>query len=156
MLTKIDNMIEPLRRFSNCVFSPLLVLGIRLFMANIFFQSGLIKFKNYLNGQWDTTIYLFEDIHPLPGIPAEIAAIGGTIGELVLPVLLAFGLFGRVGAAGLIVMTATIQFGIPAEYDLKNPDHYMWMLLLAVPFIMGPGRLSLDYLILKFIRKGKN
>ncbi len=153
MLTKIDNMIEPLRKIANSTLSPLLVLGIRLYMANIFFKSGQIKFKSFQNGQWDSTIYLFEDIHPIPGVPAELAAAGGTVGELVLPALLALGLFGRVGAAGLIVMTAVIQFGIPAEYDMKNPDHYFWMMLLAVPFIMGPGKLSLDHLLLKFIRK---
>ena len=151
---KLDNLIEPLRKLANCILSPLLVLGIRLYMANIFFKSGLIKFKSYQNGQWDSTVYLFEDIHPVPGIPADIAAVAGTTGELVLPVLLAFGLFGRAGAAGLLAMTMVIQFGIPAEYDMQNPDHYFWMMLLAVPFIMGPGRLSLDTLILKAIRKG--
>lgn len=153
MLSKIDSMIEPLRKIADGVLSPLLVLGIRLFMADIFFTSGLIKFKNFLNGQWDSTVYLFKDVHPLPGIPAELAAIGGTGGELVLPILLALGLFGRLGAAGLLVMTAVIQFAIPAEHGLMNADHYMWMMLLAVPFIMGPGKLSLDYLLLKFIRK---
>ncbi len=155
-LQKIDDLIEPLRKLASCVLSPILTLVIRLYMANIFFTSGLLKFKSFQNGQWDSTVYLFQDIHPLPGIPAEIAAVGGTVGELVLPVLLAFGLFGRVGAAGLLVMTAVIQFGIPAEYDMQNPDHYFWMMLLAVPFIMGPGRISLDHLILKFIRKDKS
>ncbi len=153
ILTKIDTMLEPLRTLANNILSPLLVLGIRLFMADIFFTSGLIKFKSFLNGQWDTTVYLFRDVHPIPGIPAELAAIGGTGGEIVLPILLAFGLFGRMGAAGLIVMTAIIQFVIPTGYGLMNADHYLWMMLLAVPFIMGPGKFSLDYLLLKFIRK---
>ncbi|HBR69354.1 MAG TPA: hypothetical protein DEA55_08280 [Rhodospirillaceae bacterium] len=146
-------MLEPLRILANNFLSPLLVLGIRLFMADIFFTSGLIKFKSFLNGQWDTTVYLFRDVHPLPGIPAELAAIGGTGGELVLPILLALGLFGRAGAAGLLVMTAVIQFAIPAEYGLMNADHYLWMMLLAVPLVMGPGKFSLDHLLLKFIRK---
>jgi len=153
MLAKVDMMAEPLRKLAACVLSPILLLAIRLYMAAIFFKSGLIKLKSWQNGQWDSTVYLFEDIHPVPGIPADIAAITATAGELVLPVLLALGLLGRLAAAGLLMMTLVIQFGIPAEYELKNADHYFWMLLLAVPLVMGPGRLSLDRYLLKIIRK---
>ena len=149
----IDNGIEPLRRLSNKALSPLLDLGIRLYMANIFFKSGKSKLDNYLNNDWGSTLFLFEEIHPIPGIPPNIAAIAGTGGEVILPVLLAFGLFGRFAAAGLLVITATIQFVVPADYGVQNPEHYMWMLLLAVPFLKGPGAISLDHLLLKFIRK---
>lgn len=150
---KIDTAIEPLRRFSSCILSPLLDLGIRLFMANIFFASGWLKFQNYLNGHWSDTVGLFEYAHPIPGVPPSIAAVAGTAGELALSSLLALGLFGRFAAAGLLVMTLVIQFLVPAEYDIMNPDHYFWMLLLAVIFVKGPGRFSADWLLLKLIRK---
>lgn len=150
---KIEAMLNPLRHFADKVASPLLDLTIRLFMANIFFQSGWLKFKNFLNDDWGSTVYLFQDIHPIPGIPADIAAIAGTAGELGLSVLLAFGLFGRFAAVGLIVMTAVIQFVIPASYGMANPDHYFWMLLLAVIFIKGSGMISFDYLIRRLISK---
>ncbi len=148
---KIETMLNPLRQFADKVASPLLDLTIRLFMANIFFQSGWLKFKNFLNDDWGSTVYLFQDIHPIPGIPADIAAIAGTSGELGLSALLAFGLFGRFAAAGLIVMTAVIQFAIPASYGMANPDHYFWMLLLAVILIKGSGVISFDYLIRRLI-----
>lgn len=150
---KLDNMIDPLRKQADKIGSPLLDLAIRLFMANIFFKSGWLKFKNFLNDDWGSTVYLFQDIHPIPGIPADIAAVAGTAGELVLPVLLALGLFGRFGAAGLLVMTLTIQYLVPASYDIASPEHYYWMLLLSVILVKGPGVLSADHLIRKFLHK---
>jgi putative oxidoreductase len=149
---KIDNALNPTRAFSNAWLSPLLDLLIRLYMANIFFKSGMLKFKNFLNDDWGSTVYLFQDVHPLPGIPAELAATFGTAGELILPVLLALGLFGRVGALGLLVMTAVIQFIVPAEYGIMSEMHYLWMMLLGVIVLKGPGKFSLDALIAKFIR----
>lgn len=148
---KLDAMIDPVRKFAERFGAPLLDLAIRLFMANIFFKSGWQKFQTFLNDDWGSTVYLFQDIHPLPGIPAEIAAVMGTGGELGLSILLALGLFGRFGAAGLLVMTTVIQFVIPASYGVANADHYMWMMLLAVILVKGPGALSLDHLLRKFM-----
>lgn len=140
-------------KISNKTLSPVLDLGIRLFMANIFFTSGKLRLNDYLNGQWDNQITAFTDYHPIPGIPGDIAAIAGTTGEIVLPILLAFGLFTRFGAAGLLIMTMSIQFLVPAEYDIANDDHYMWMLLLAVPMLKGSGMLSMDFVLCKFLCK---
>ena len=140
---------------SNKTLSPLLDLGIRLFMANIFFTSGKLRLNDYLDGQWNNQITAFTDYHPIPGIPADIAAIAGTAGEIMLPVLLAFGLFTRFGAAGLLVMTLSIQFLVPAEYGIANEDHYMWIMLLAVPLLKGGGVISVDFMLCKlFFKKG--
>lgn len=149
---KIDNTLNPARAFSAAWLSPLLDLAIRLYMANIFFKSGMLKFKNFLNDDWGSTVYLFQEIHPLPGIPAELAAFGATAGELILPVLLAFGLFGRFAALGLIIMTTVIQFIVPAEYGIMSEMHYLWMMMLGVIVVKGPGKFSLDALIGKFIK----
>lgn len=153
-LIKVDSKLAPLRSIADLFLSPLLDLAIRLYMAHIFFFSGWGKFKNFLNNDWGATVFLFKEVHPLPGIPADIAAVMSTGGELALPVLLAFGLFTRLGAAGLLAMTCAIQFIIPAEYGIANPIHYMWMLLLAVPLIKGPGKLSADYVISKWLKLG--
>lgn len=147
-----NSLIDPLRRVSNKVFSPALDVAIRLYMANVFFKSGWLKLESYLNNDWSSTVFLFEEIHPLPGMPADIAAVAATAGEIILPILLALGLFGRLGAAGLLVMTLVIQFVIPPEYGLQNKEHYYWMMLLAVPLFKGPGIISLDHLIGRFIK----
>lgn len=151
ILHKIDNLIDPLRKTARLFLSPLLDLAIRLYMADIFFKSGYLKLESYLNDNWSSTVFLFEEVHPLPYVSLDLAAIAGTAGEIILPVLLALGLFGRLGAGGLLIMTAVIEFGVPAEYGISNAQHYLWMLLLAVPLIKGPGILSLDALIRKFI-----
>ena len=149
---KINDLIEPLRAIAQKVGEPAFDLAVRLYMADIFFTSGWLKFKNFLNDDWGSTVFLFEEIHPLPGLPADIAAIAGTAGELILPVLLVLGLFGRFGAAGLFVMTVSIQFLIPAEYGMQNADHYFWMFLLGATVIRGSGLISIDTLLLKWIK----
>lgn len=144
LLGKTCRLYRALAQFSEAAFSPLLDLAIRLWMARIFFTSGWSKFSNYLNGDWGATVFLFKEEHPLPGIAPETAAIMGTAGELILPVLLAFGLGGRFAAAGLLIMTGVIEFLVP---NYSNPQHYLWMLLLAVPLLKGPGKISLDYIL---------
>lgn len=150
---KLNNIIQPLRCASNYALSPIFDLSVRLYMANIFFKSGWLKFENFLNDDWGSTTFLFEEIHPVPFLNPNFAAISGTVAELILPILLVLGLFGRLGAAGLIVLTAVIQFGIPADYGMQNSDHYFWMFLLGVTFLKGPGKISLDHLIQKWLKK---
>lgn len=150
---KLCSLYHRLTVLSDRFLSPLLDLAIRLWMAWIFFPSGWSKFMNYVNGDWGATVFLFKDVHPIPGVPPEIAAVMGTAGEVVLSVLLALGFAGRFAAGGLLAMTLVIQFLVPPEFDLMNSMHYLWMLLLAVPLVKGPGVLSLDYLISRFLLK---
>lgn len=143
--------------------SSILLLAIRLYMANIFWKSGMLKLDTYLNDNWDFTLMLFEDEHPVRLRPdlaeswgidpvqllsPEVAAPLATAGELALPVLLAFGLFGRFGALGLLFMTAVIQF---TYKDLA--EHEMWALLLFVPLVFGAGKISIDHYIKRWFTK---
>lgn len=144
----IDDLINPLRKLANCVGAPVWDLGARLFLANAFFKSGLTRFNDLKNGTFDNQIFLFELEHPVPGLDPEFAAYASTFGELILPILLVFGLFGRVGAAGLLIMTAIIELTY-----IHATDHILWAFLAAAILIRGPGKLSLDALILKLIRK---
>ncbi len=146
-IKKTDRTLDPLRAIADKAGAPLYDLSVRLFMATaIFLPSGWSKFENFLNGNWDSTVFLFEMEHPVPGIPAEIAAVMGTGGEVILSLLLIIGLFGRFAAAGLIVMTGVIQFTY-----MQDVQHVMWALLLASIFVRGPGPLSADFLLRKWI-----
>lgn len=116
----------------------------RLWMASIFFNSGLNRVAH-----WDSQAFLFSNIHPLPGVPPMLAAVVTTGAELTLPVLLALGLFGRLSALGMLIMICVIQFIVantPAgiENGIGNSDHYLWMMLLAAVVVHGPGLLSMD------------
>ena len=78
--------------------SPVIDLFIRLWVANVFWKSGLTKIAS-----WDATVALFTYEYHVPLLPPEIAATLGTAVELIFPVLLAFGLGARLSAAVLFV-----------------------------------------------------
>ena len=120
--------------------APVIDLLMRLVVANIFFTSGWLKFDNFLNGNWESTVMLFEYEHPVPGLSPDFAAVLATGGEVILPILLAFGLFTRFGALGLLVMTAVIEF----TYQ-HSMEHIYMALLLATIACRGGGLLSIDH-----------
>jgi putative oxidoreductase len=114
---------------------PALMLVIRLWLAQIFFNSGLLKFQGF-----GTAVMLFEYEYDLPIIPPVVAAYAATGAELVLSVLIAVGLAARPAAVGLFIMVLMIE-------TLVYPgtqEHYYWMMLFALIAFYGPGRFSLD------------
>jgi putative oxidoreductase len=122
-------------------------LGIRLYMADVFFRSGLVKIRN-----WDGTLYLFENEYRVPLLPPELAAWLGTFGELFFPPLLALGLATRFAALSLSVVNvvAVVSFWhVLAQNEAARMSHVYWALLLLVTLCHGPGRLSVDYWLRK-------
>lgn len=116
-----------------------LLLIIRLYMASIFFQSGWNKFHNLWSGGWYKTVFLFRVVHPVPYLSPNVAAVLGTGAEVIFPVLLALGIMARVGALGLLGVTAVIAFGVHSHFI-----HMFWAMLLGVACVIGPGRFSFD------------
>lgn len=105
---------------------PLALLAARLYVAKVFFWSGLTKIKD-----WDTTLALFADEYHVPLLSPEAAAVAGTAGELVLPVLLAIGLAGRFGAMGLFVLNIAAVLSLQEIADAALQQHVFWGSLLA-------------------------
>lgn len=126
-------------RYCETLILPLANLWARIYIGLIFFRSGQAKLSDF-----EETIDLFTDDWALPFLPAQPAAYLATAGELILPVLLFVGLFTRLGALGLLVMTVIIQV-----YVLPFDTHYLWMIILALLIGLGGGKLSLDYLLFK-------
>jgi putative oxidoreductase len=118
---------------------PLALLGARLYVAWVFFKSGLTKLND-----WESTLMLFEYEYAVPLLNFELAAYLATVGELVLPVLLALGLFGRKAAAGLFIVNYVAVISLEdmpmAAYNL----HLIWAGLAALVVIWGSGKLSVD------------
>jgi len=119
------------------ILSDAVLLAMRLWVAKIFWTSGALKFND-----WETTLFLFTDEHPVPFLPPEIAAYSGTFFELACALALAIGLASRIACLPLLAMTAVIQFTY-----MHNQEHLYWALLLASILSIGPGRISLDYFI---------
>ena len=118
---------------------PLAVLAARLYVGQAFFLSGLTKLRD-----WDTTIALFTDEYHVPLLPPALAALMGTAGELVLPVLLVLGLGGRFAALGLFVVNAVAVISLQEIAPAALQQHVFWGSLLAGIAIFGPGAWSLE------------
>ena len=143
----IEKMLPPLTTGRNILnaLASVLDLGIRLYLSKVFFLSGLTKIRD-----WDTTLTLFQEEYHVPVLPPELAAVMGTAGELVLPVLLTLGLATRFAAFGLTFVN--IMAVVSYWYFLKTAEpalaqHVYWGALILVVLFHGPGKLSLDAII---------
>lgn len=126
---------------------PLAALLARLYIAQVFFLSGLTKLRD-----WGTTVALFTDEYKVPLLPPAAAALMGTAGELVLPVLLVLGLGGRFSALGLFVVNAVAVISLSEIAPAALQQHVFWGSLLAGLAIYGPGPWSLDRWLASKIR----
>ena len=118
---------------------PLAQLLARLFVAQAFFLSGLTKLRD-----WDSTLSLFTDEYHVPLLSPNVAALMGTGGELLLPVLLVLGLAGRFAAAGLSVVNVVAVLSLAEIAPAALHQHQLWGSLLAGLLLWGPGRWSAD------------
>ena len=127
---------------------PLAQLLARLYVAQVFFLSGLTKLRD-----WDVTLALFQDEYHVPLLDPVAAAWLGTGGEIVLPVLLALGLAGRFAAAGLTVQNVVAVASLAEIAPAALQQHQFWGSLLALLLLWGPGRWSLDAVVVPRLRR---
>ena len=123
---------------------PLAALVARAYLAQVFFLSGLTKLRD-----WDTTLLLFTEEYKVPLLSPEVAAVMGTAGELVLPVLLLFGLAGRFAALGLGVVNVMAVLSLSEIAPAALQQHITWGVLLAALSLYGVGKWSVDCAWLK-------
>lgn len=124
--------------------SPAIDLGARLWLANVFWKSGITKIAS-----WSTTTMLFTFEYHVPLLPPEVAAFLATAVELGGAALLAFGFASRFGITALFILNFTAAISYPELSESGLRDHYFWGILLLVFLFHGPGKLSVDH----FIRK---
>ncbi|WP_431099203.1 DoxX family protein [Polaromonas aquatica] len=118
---------------------PLAALLARLYIAQVFFLSGLTKLRD-----WEITVALFTDEYKVPLLPPALAAAMGTAGEIALPVLLVLGLGGRFSPLGLFVVNAVAVISLSEIAPAALQQHVFWGSLLAGLAIYGLGPWSLD------------
>jgi putative oxidoreductase len=133
-------------RFASWLESPLL-LALRVYVAWQFLKSGWLKITG-----WESTLYLFQDEYHVPLLPPAVAAVAGTAGELVFPLLLIAGLLTRYAAAGLfavnvVAVVAYAHVLLAEGFEAAIGQHYLWGLMLATLAVFGAGRWSMDALI---------
>lgn len=125
--------------------AALALLAGRVWLAMPFLQAGLHRLT-----RWDAQDYLFTEVHPVPFLPAAVAAPLTTGAEIVLGLALIAGLAGRGAAAGLGVMAAALFLVIGrTPQGMENGialagEQVPWIAVAVVLTILGPGLLSLD------------
>lgn len=114
----------------------------RLAISGVFWLSARTKVEGF--SIKDSTYFLFENEYALPIIPSDFAAVVATIAEHLFPILLVLGLFTRLSATALLIMTLVIQFLVyPGAWAL----HLSWIAVLVPLIARGGGALSLDRLL---------
>lgn len=123
---------------------PLLLLGFRLYVAQVFFMSGLTKTRD-----WSSTVALFTDEYHVPLLSPPVAAALGAATELSMPVFLALGLGSRLAAGVLFVFNiiAVLSYYETLTQTGGVKDHVLWGMMLLVLTIFGPGKIALDTLL---------
>ncbi|OCP05644.1 MULTISPECIES: DoxX family protein [unclassified Ensifer] len=124
-------------------------LVLRFGLAVPFFRSGMSKWDGFLQLN-DVAVLLFSSefqLH-LPGGPypypaPTVMAFAAGSAEILLPILLVFGLATRFAAFGLLAMTAVVQLTVPDGW----PIHITWAAMALGLMASGPGRLSLDHVL---------
>jgi len=128
---------------ANAFPEALLLLIARLGAAAVFLESGRTKVHGLLTIT-DSAYQLFETEYKLPLISPWLAAHLATYSEHFLPLLLVSGLFTRIGALGLLGMTAVIEIFV---YPDAWPTHLSWAGLMLPILARGPGAVSLDWVL---------
>jgi len=118
---------------------PAAALAARLYLAQVFFLAGLTKLRD-----WETTLLLFTEEYRVPLLSPSVAAVAGTTGEILLPVLLLLGLAGRFAALGLFVVNAVAVISLSEIAPAALQQHITWGVLLAALALYGLGKWSLD------------
>jgi putative oxidoreductase len=124
-------------RITEKAVGPLLDLFIRLWLAGIFWASGMVKLQS-----WTIALYLSAHEYPVSWLdPVTAAWLGETI-EIVCPPLLVFGLATRFAALPMLILSLIIQFSYQAL-----DQHLFWAILFGWFVVEGAGPISLDALI---------
>jgi putative oxidoreductase len=121
----------------------LLLLVARFGIGSVFFLSGRTKVDGWLHIT-DATYSLFETEYSAVPLPSDLAAHLATYQEHLFPILLALGLFTRLGALGLLGMTAVIEIFV---YPDAWSTHLSWAAILLPLIAYGGGRFTLDNLL---------
>ena len=138
---KLSNLTRPIILGLDFL-SPVIDLVIRVWVANVFWKAGLTKIAS-----WDSTVALFTYEYQVPLLPPELAATLGSAVELSMPVLLVLGLGTRFSAAILFVFNIIAVISYPDLNEVGLKDHQYWGLLLLVPLLHGPGKISIDHFV---------
>lgn len=118
----------------------------RVALAGIFWRSARTKIEEgTLLSISDQAYFLFEYEYTGLPLPPALATPLTTGAEHLFPLLLVLGLFTRLSALALLVMTLVIQLFVYPEAWWQT--HIVWVAMAAVLVSRGGGPFALDTLL---------
>ena len=133
---------------SGKVSEGLMLLVVRVALAGIFWRSARTKVED---GSWltmnENTLFQFSDapFNNVPVLNGDFGAYVTMYAEHLFPILLLLGLFTRLSATALMMMTLVIQFFVLPEAWWSV--HILWIALALTLMLRGGGLFSADHFI---------
>ncbi len=132
--------------------APLGYLAARVWVSKVFLYAGIDKLNH-----WSLTLSQFQHQYSVPFIPSAVAAYVGTSAEIILPILLLFGLGGRISIFIFFLYNLAAMFSYTHLWTPEGAwlldQHVCWGLLLALLMFNGSGKISFDYLIRRWYKR---
>lgn len=146
-------LIERADRLLGLVPSWLALGALRVALAIPFWRSGMTKWDGFLQlsggaeflftQEFRLHVFGTQYAYPFPIAAAHAAGIA----EIVLPILLVFGLGTRFAALGILLMTAVIQITVPEGWA---NFHLPWAAMALALMTFGGGAASIDRLLARY------
>jgi NADH dehydrogenase/putative oxidoreductase len=116
---------------------PLVDLAIRVWLAQAFFVSAVVKLAD-----WNKALYLSANEYPVTWLNPVTAAYVGVSIEFLGALLLAFGVATRLAAVAMLALVVVIQLNyLPLDFNLLQAALLAWFV------VHGAGALSLDRML---------
>lgn len=146
-------MAQPFARLTGGLFGlwpqSLTMLVLRVTLALPFWRAGETDWDGWFNLSFgvkarfaDLTLHILGSEYPLPN--PELMALGASLAEVILPVLLVLGLLTRYAALALLIMTCVIQLTFPNGW---REYHLPWAAMAMAILTFGGGKFALDYVL---------
>lgn len=142
-------LFDRLRNLANTIGDWIGLLGIRLLIAYEFGEAGIEKFKG---DNW------FEHVKsdfpfPFNVVPVDVSWFLATWSELLGAVAIAIGLATRFFGISLVILTIVAWVSVHAGNGYNVCDNgfklpLMYLIMLVPIVLSGPGKLSVDHLLL--------
>lgn len=119
--------------------TSLLILALRVFIGVMIFQHGLDKLYNF-----QALSFTFPDIFGFGSYTSLMMVI---FVEFCCSLFLIFGLLVRITVIPMMISMAVAFFDVHDATFPAGELSFIYLIVLLILYIAGPGRYSLDYLI---------
>ena len=126
----------------------LLILAVRVFFGILFFTHGVSKLMNFN--------YLVDSYPDVLGFGSYMSLMVTIFCEFCCSMFLVAGLLQRIVVLPMIAAMAVAFFDVHDAVFPEGELAFIYMIVFLMLFFTGPGRYSIDYLLVKKFNKETN